>query len=99
MTQSVTRDICIKNSQGLHLRLACKVAEEAQRFACSIQLANEQQTADAKSVLDIILLAAGAGTSLQVRAHGADAGKALERIGRLLERRETMEHHRQARLN
>jgi len=85
MQQPMTREVSIRNGQGLHLRLACLVAEEAQKFSCSIQLANEQQTADAKSILDLILLAAGPGTSLTVEASGRDACQALERLGRLLE--------------
>lgn len=85
MDQMMSREVYIKNKEGLHMRLACMVAKEAQRFSCSIKLANDYKSADAKSILDILLLAAGSGTSLNIETKGKDAELALEKIENLFE--------------
>jgi phosphocarrier protein len=73
------------------------VAQKAQRFACSINLANDHKCADAKSILDILLLAAGAGTSLKLQTKGKDAELALEQIEQLFEFGYAKEYQRDTR--
>ena len=85
MVQMMSREVYIKNKEGLHMRLACMVAKEAQSFSCNIKLASDDRSADAKSILDILLLAAGSGTSLKLETKGKDAELALERIEYLFE--------------
>jgi phosphocarrier protein len=72
--------IFIKSDLGLHARPAARLAQAAQRFEARITLEYEGTTADAKSILDILSLAAGRGASLTLRCHGADAALAAEAI-------------------
>ena len=77
----------VLNDQGLHARPAAKLAQEAQKFTCDIQLANGQEAVDAKSILDILTLAAGQGSELELRANGPSAEDALAHLGSLIRNR------------
>ena len=79
-TSSVEATIFIKNELGLHARPAARLAHAAQQFDAQITLEYEGMTADAKSILDILSLAAGKGASLTLRCHGEDAALAVEAI-------------------
>ena len=78
----------VANEQGLHARPAAKLAQEAQKFACDIQVRQDGgEAVDAKSILDILTLAAGHGSELELRAAGPDARDALARLGALIRNR------------
>lgn len=74
---SVSAKVCVANELGIHARPAAKLAKEAQRFACDIALIVGEQEVDAKSILDILTLAAAPGCNMVVRATGEDAGDAV----------------------
>ena len=76
----LSRRVVVASDNGLHARPAGRLAQEAQAFAADISLVLEGQTVDAKSILDILTLAAGPGNVLEIRASGADAEAALERL-------------------
>jgi len=63
----------VLNDQGLHARPAARLAQEAQEFGCAIEMALDGTVVDAKSILDILTLAAGQGSELELRAKGPDA--------------------------
>jgi len=71
------------NQLGLHARPASQIAREAQAFAASIRLVGQGQSVDAKSILDVLTLAAGPGSTIEIRASGEDAEAAVERISGL----------------
>lgn len=77
----------VLNDQGLHARPAAKLAQEAQKFACDIELAHNGAVVDAKSILDILTLAAGQGSELELRAKGPDARDALTQLDILIRNR------------
>lgn len=77
----------VLNEQGLHARPAARLAQEAQKFACDISLALGEVVVDAKSILDILTLAAGHGCELELRACGPDARDALVQLGTLIRNR------------
>jgi phosphotransferase system HPr (HPr) family protein len=77
----------VTNSQGLHLRPADMLAREARKWQSRIELVGAAQRVDGKSILDVLTLAAEAGTRLVVEATGPDAREALEAIGGLFERK------------
>ena len=78
-----TRQVCVVNELGLHARPAAKLAQEAQRFDCDILLKTGEQEVDAKSILDILTLAAGNGCGIEIKARGDDADQALEHLSAL----------------
>jgi phosphocarrier protein HPr len=79
------RTFTIKNKLGLHARAANMVVQAASNFACTITINKDGIEANAKSIMGLLLLAAGHGSEVVVRAEGKDASKAVEEIGRLIE--------------
>lgn len=77
--------VVVKGEHGLHARPAGKLAKEAQSFAAEIFLVNDGQKADAKSILDVLTLAAGPGDRVEIHARGEDADQALDSLRALFE--------------
>lgn len=72
--------VFIRDELGLHARPAAKLAQAAQQFKSNISLEYENMTADAKSILDILSLAAGRGAALTLKCSGADADSAAKTL-------------------
>ena len=87
MQQPVSRDVVVGLKAGLHARPADMLAREARKWQSTIELVSKSQRVDGKSILDVLTLAAEAGTRLVVEATGPDAHEALEAIGGLFERK------------
>ncbi len=79
--------VVVKGEHGLHARPAGKLAKEAQSFEADIYIVNNKQKADAKSILDVLTLAARPGDVLEIHARGEDADQALDALRTLFERR------------
>ena len=82
-TQGVSKTVFVHNELGLHARPAAKLAQAAQQYQSHITLEYDDMVVDAKSILDILSLAAGRGASLTLRCSGEDAGKAAESLDAL----------------
>lgn len=80
---SVEAIIRINDELGLHARPAAKLAQTAQQFEADIKLQSADGEADAKSILEILTLAATRGTQLTLRCKGPDATEAIEAISTL----------------
>ena len=83
----VTRDIEIRNKLGLHARAAAKLVHTAARFRSDIKIRKGDEEVDGKSILGILLLAAGRGSMVTVKADGADEGEALDAVQELIDRK------------
>ena len=81
----IERDIEIKNKLGLHARAAAKLVHMAARFKSDIKVRKGDEEVDGKSILGILLLAAGRGSTVRVRADGSDERDALEAIEKLID--------------
>ena len=81
----VERDIEIKNKLGLHARAAAKFVHTAARFKSNIKIRKGDEEVDGKSILGILLLAAGRGTSVTMKADGPDERDALDAIEKLID--------------
>jgi phosphocarrier protein len=79
------RTFTIKNKLGLHARAANMVVQTASNFTCAITVIKDGIEANAKSIMGLLLLAAGKGSKIVVRADGKDAQEALKEIGKLIE--------------
>lgn len=69
---AVTRKVTLLNKYGLHQRPAMKVIEAANRFKSAVALIRDDRRCNAKSIIDVIMLAAEKGTELVVEAVGED---------------------------
>jgi phosphocarrier protein HPr len=74
----------IVNVLGLHARAATKLVQLASRFPCDVSVAREDQTANAKSVMGVLLLCASKGTFIDVTAKGEQAAECVKAIGELV---------------
>jgi phosphocarrier protein len=74
----------IVNELGLHARAATKLVQLASTFRAEVELSKDGQTANAKSVMGVLLLCGSKGTSVSVRARGPNAEDAVRAIGALI---------------
>lgn len=77
----------IGNKLGLHARAAAKVVAVASRYDARIRIHKGEQAVDAKSIMGLLTLGAGRGTSLTVTLEGDDEDAALAELQALFERR------------
>ena len=81
----VETTVVIHDELGLHARPAARLAQAAQAFRSEVRLLTEEGEADAKSILDILSLAAGYGTRLTLICTGEDAEPAVRSLQALFE--------------
>jgi phosphocarrier protein len=79
------RECVIRNRLGLHARAAAKFVHMATRFASQIRVSRDGRTMDGKSIMGILLLAAGAGSTVVITADGDDEADAVDALCRLIE--------------
>jgi len=75
----------IKNAEGLHMRPAMQFVDIANRFDSEINISNGETDIDAKSIMNISMLAATCGMKLKIRAKGPDAQEAINALRELVE--------------
>jgi phosphotransferase system HPr (HPr) family protein len=78
-------EVEIKNADGLHMRPAMQFVDVAGRFTSDIKVGNDQANVDAKSIMQMTMLAATFGTKLHIRAEGSDAKEAVKALRELVE--------------
>jgi len=80
---TITRDITITNKLGMHARPASLVVQTSCRFRSDVQVIKGKQVIDGKSILGLLMLAAGQGTILTLSACGDDATEAINALEQL----------------
>jgi phosphocarrier protein len=83
----VEREIVVSNKLGLHARASAKLVQLVQGFESTIWLVGEGREVNAKSIMGVMMLAAGMGTPLTVRAEGPDEIQALDAVTALFDRK------------
>ena len=74
----------IVNDLGLHAGAATKLVQLASKYPCDVQLSHQGQSANAKSVMGVLLLCGSKGTVVEVTATGAQAEDCVNAIGELI---------------
>lgn len=82
---AMTREVAIRNRLGLHARASAQFVKTAGRFRAEITVEVGSQCVNGKSIMGLLLLAATQGTTLRLRAAGADAPQALDALTALVE--------------
>ena len=77
-------EVEIVNRLGLHARASAKLTQVASGFACEIWLARNGRRVNAKSIMGVMMLAAGKGVSLVIEAQGEDADAAIAALQKLI---------------
>ena len=83
----VEREIPVINKLGLHARASAKLVQTTAPFKSCIMLSARGREVDAKSIMGVMMLAAGVGSTVVVRADGEDADAALAAVVDLFARR------------
>ena len=81
----IERELEIRNKLGLHARAAAKLVHTAARFQADIKIRKGAEEVDGKSILGILLLAVGRGSTVIIRADGSDEREALEAVEQLID--------------
>jgi len=77
-------DAPIVNKLGLHARASAKLTQVASAYACEIWLTRNGRRVNAKSIMGVMMLAAGKGSTVTIEAEGADAEAALAALLQLI---------------
>jgi phosphocarrier protein HPr len=86
-TLSMTKDFLVANKLGIHARPAAMFVKTANRFACDIFVEKDGEKVNGKSIMGLMMLAAGPGSKLTVHAQGQDASQALAELEILIKRK------------
>jgi phosphocarrier protein HPr len=84
---TVTKELTVVNKLGIHARPASMFVRTANRFECDIFVEKDGEKVNGKSIMGLMMLAAGPGSKLTVHAEGEDAAKAVFEIEELLKRK------------
>src|SRR6478609_2183663 len=83
----MTKDLLVANKLGIHARPAALFVKTANRFSCDIFVEKDGEKVNGKSIMGLMMLAAGPGSRLTVHAQGHDASQALAEIDALIKRK------------
>jgi phosphocarrier protein len=81
------KEVPIINRLGLHARPAAMFVRIASRYRCEVWVAKEGEEVNGKSIMGLMMLAAGQGSKLRLRCEGPDAEKALAELEELINAR------------
>ena len=79
-----TAEFTVTNKLGIHARPAAQFVKTASQFNCDIQVEKDDEQADGKSIMGLMMLAAGHGSILIITTDGDDADDALSALGSLI---------------
>jgi len=81
----ITREFTIRNTLGLHARPSAQLTQTASRFHSEVFIAKDGRRVNAKSIMGVMMLAAGAGATVTIDAEGPDAEQAVTARGELID--------------
>jgi len=84
---NLTKELTVQNKLGIHARPAALFVKTANRFSCDIFVEKDGEKVNGKSIMGLMMLAAGPGSKLTVYAEGSDASQAIGELERLLKRK------------
>jgi phosphocarrier protein HPr len=84
---SVKKELVVANKLGIHARPAAMFVKTANQFDCDVFVEKDGETVNGKSIMGLMMLAAGPGSKIRIQADGEDAAKAMTEIEALLKRK------------
>ena len=84
MADEAMREVLVINRLGIHARAAAKFVTLASRFDAEIRVRNQRRSVNGKSIMGVMMLAAGKGTLIEILAQGAQAETAVDELVRLV---------------
>jgi phosphocarrier protein HPr len=83
----ITKELVVTNKLGIHARPAAMFVKTANRFGCDIFVEKDGERVNGKSIMGLMMLAAGPGSKLLIFAEGPDSARAVVEIEALLKRK------------
>jgi phosphocarrier protein len=83
----LTREVTISNKLGIHARPAAMFVKTANRFACDVFVEKDGEKINGKSIMGLMMLAAGPGSKLTLHVRGTDAQNAIAELEALVQRK------------
>lgn len=80
-----SRDVVVLNKQGIHARPSSQFVKMAGRFTCEVLVEKDGEQINGKSIMGLLMLAAGPGSQLKIICNGEGAEKALEELVALIQ--------------
>ena len=87
MSEAATRTVEIVNKRGLHARASAKFVKTASGYDAEVRVSKDGQTVDARSIMGLMMLAAGPGCCIDIEAEGVDADAAVSALEHLVSAR------------
>ena len=87
MSEAAARTVEIVNKRGLHARASAKFVKLATEFDAEVRVSKDGQTVDARSIMGLMMLAAGPGCCIEIEAEGAEADAAVAALQQLVSAR------------
>ncbi len=81
----LTREITISNKLGLHARASAKLTQLAARFPCDVWISRDARRVNAKSIMGVMMIAAGKGTKVMLETGGVDEAAAMDALVALID--------------
>jgi phosphocarrier protein len=81
----ISRTVTITNTLGLHARAAARFVHTASRYEAQIRVTRGNRVMDGKSIMGLLLLAAGQGTAITITATGTDEADAIAALSALVD--------------
>ena len=78
------RDVEIINKLGLHARASAKLTQLAAKFPCDVSMSRNNRKVNAKSIMGVMMLAAGKGSKVTIETTGPDEAEAMDAIVALI---------------
>jgi phosphocarrier protein HPr len=83
----VTKELLVSNKLGIHARPAAMFVKVANRFSCNVFVEKDGEKVNGKSIMGLMMLAAGPGSKVIIEADGHDASAAIAELEALLNRK------------
>src|ERR1700744_479471 len=86
-SEFLTKELTIANKAGIHARPAAMFVKTANRFTCDIFVEKDGEKINGKSIMGLMMLAAGPGSKVVLHVRGADATQAIAELEELVKRK------------
>ena len=84
---AITRELTIQNKLGIHARSAAQFVKIANRFSCEVRVEKDGEEVDGKSIMGLMMLAAGHGSVISLTTEGADEEAAMAALQDIINRK------------
>jgi phosphocarrier protein len=84
---AITRELTIQNKLGIHARPAAQFVKIANRFSCEVRVEKDGEEVDGKSIMGLMMLAAGHGSVISLTTEGADEEAAMAALQDIVNRK------------